>query len=1328
MGSKGGGGSQIVGYKYYFDFLMGICRGHIDQLVALRVGDLPLWAGNTGHTTRFQVSKPDLFGGDKGEGGIEGEVSLFLGADDQVVPADIKNAIAGGGTDGNEGTWTFIQGVGTSDQGATAEIAADISDFKGVTTLYYSGQISSNSPYPKPWKARTRRAIEGWDAGGCWYPERAVISYAPRLTAGSVLDWNASSNIPALVSGVGIAGATYNVSVGGNTELDGITSWASGEMVSFNGGTSTWQKITNGETIIKAMNPAHILYQCLTDRSWGRGMARDEIDDASWTYAANYLFNESFGLCIRWSKDGDINDFIQSVVDHIGAALYIDRGTGLMVLRLIRNDYTESELPLFDYNSGLISLETEETGASTIIANEIVVKWHDPIRDQDRQTRVHNLASIQSLGYPISQSREFLGIADPDLAQRVALRELQVGSAGIKRFKLKFDRRAWRIQPGMVMRVSAPDKGINDIILRVATYDDGTMLDGTISMDCIQDVFGMPSTVFITPVDNTTRETPRGPTPAIIWENVQEATYLDMVRGLSASQFDSVTDTDGGVIAAAGRPSVTSTSFMLNATPSGGALAQSVSTFAPTGVSGRAMSPYEINLFLSNGVDLAGLSAGVTAMFGSEMVQVTAFTPSSGLVVIARGGVDTIPMAHAAGETIIFNDVQLGGKTAAYTAGELIDVQLLNVTSSGVEDVTQTVHHAITIAARHFMPYVMGDLRLNGTPCLSTDALGVTGNAVFTWASRNRLLQDDQFLAHGAGAVAAEAGTTYTVEVRNGVTDALIRTHSGISASTYTYDAAEKASGAPDPIQLTFVFYTMRSGVRSYSVYRVPVYYVALGEGVGKASGIGLATAFGNARMVGVGTAAGLGRTSGRGVGLGIVSGTGHATGVGGTLSPPAVGRASGVGAAITTSNTLGFIAMIGAAAGVGAAIAASVATGTIRGNGAAAGAGLATAVGGYRRSVTGVSAGLGAATAAGLSIGTLPMTGTASGVGTATGGRVVTPRLGLSGSGTATETNTLTGSISTQRVNEIVIFAVYAEIADGFAEPPMMTVTGGGLTWNRRTRKVSLSGIYDDVSGALDVWWAHVPTIRTNVTITATSDMTFDDAACIWFGVSEVASFTAPFDPHPILPVVDDDITQNVRHPASVFSTAKGDAGGDFVFMIVANGTGSFFGDDMDGNEGQTPLVSVDEDGGVNYADIASMYRNDTARNYDQPFSMANFVYGWISYVDALTADLGNVGGALGRGIATGVADAGTANGTAAGVGAATGASRVIIASNGVAAGAGVATGAGSATSVLTVVGSSAGVSIAIGISPSVGTSTILVGRGVTDKGPVAGPGVVTE
>ena len=56
--------------------------------------------------------------------------------------------------------------------------------------------------------------------------------------------WNATTNTPALASGVGTKGDYYVVSVAGTTTLDGISNWGVGDWVAFNG--SAWQRVEGG--------------------------------------------------------------------------------------------------------------------------------------------------------------------------------------------------------------------------------------------------------------------------------------------------------------------------------------------------------------------------------------------------------------------------------------------------------------------------------------------------------------------------------------------------------------------------------------------------------------------------------------------------------------------------------------------------------------------------------------------------------------------------------------------------------------------------------------------------------------------------------------------------------------------------------------------------------------------------------------------------------------------------------------------------------------------------------------------------------------------------
>ncbi len=53
--------------------------------------------------------------------------------------------------------------------------------------------------------------------------------------------WNASTNSPALASGVGTKGFYYKVSTTGATTIDGVSQWNTGDLISFDG--TTWDKI-----------------------------------------------------------------------------------------------------------------------------------------------------------------------------------------------------------------------------------------------------------------------------------------------------------------------------------------------------------------------------------------------------------------------------------------------------------------------------------------------------------------------------------------------------------------------------------------------------------------------------------------------------------------------------------------------------------------------------------------------------------------------------------------------------------------------------------------------------------------------------------------------------------------------------------------------------------------------------------------------------------------------------------------------------------------------------------------------------------------------------
>jgi len=366
--------------------------------------------------------------------------------------------------------------------------------YRGALTLFFDGILTMMNPYAKPWKIRVRRRMAGWD-GDVFEPSYAGI----------------------------------DIQVDYDVANDGLVQYP------------------QTDRLIKAMNPAHMIYECLTNRVWGRGLPRASIDEASFAAAAQALHAEGFGMCLKWSRADNIENFVQSIINTIGAATYAHRETGLIKLKLIRSDYTFASLPLFDTSTGLLEITDASVAAPSNQISECIVTYRDQITDKDRKVRVKNTAALQSnAGVANTMLREYKGIPVPELALRVAQRDLRAASSRLRRYSFTLDRRGWGVYPGDVIRIRDIARGIPDTAVRVATYDDGTLENGRIKITAVQDVFSLPTTSY-TGIEHPQWVPPTG-TPCIGRHRAFEAPYFAVAGALSAADFNALTG-DGAMFA-----------------------------------------------------------------------------------------------------------------------------------------------------------------------------------------------------------------------------------------------------------------------------------------------------------------------------------------------------------------------------------------------------------------------------------------------------------------------------------------------------------------------------------------------------------------------------------------------------------------------------------------------------------------------------------------------------------------------------------------------------------------------------------------------------------
>lgn len=84
---------------------------------------------------------------------------------------------------------------------------------------------------------------------------KVPVAQLPDSSTGGVIylgTWNAATNTPTIVSGVGTKGYFYKVATAGSTIVDGVSSWAIGDQIIFSG--TVWQRVAETSAPVQSVN------------------------------------------------------------------------------------------------------------------------------------------------------------------------------------------------------------------------------------------------------------------------------------------------------------------------------------------------------------------------------------------------------------------------------------------------------------------------------------------------------------------------------------------------------------------------------------------------------------------------------------------------------------------------------------------------------------------------------------------------------------------------------------------------------------------------------------------------------------------------------------------------------------------------------------------------------------------------------------------------------------------------------------------------------------------------------------------------------------------
>jgi len=419
-------------------------------------------------------------------------------------------------------------------------------------------------------------------------------------------------------------------------------------------------------------NPAWVLYDILCRPVFGLGYDVDDVDLPSFEAAAAALVSEDHGCSVVVQQAQDAPTVFRALLSQIDGIIAENPATGKLYLKLIRNDYVFDDLlEINEDNCMAQGLQVDIIGWRDTI-NEVNVKFNNRAREYKPDSR-----TAQRLGN--SAARSFRtrtldfdapGCATPELAARIAAREINVHSRPLTVIRCRVNREFFSVLVGDAVRVNLPRVSVVDRVFRVLEVDLGQLAEDAIRLSLVEDVFDSVKGQFPSNPEDTTVITLPPLTARLLTEAPWYLQYSAFVDGLVSSLTDqrilscAVAEGQANVL----RRNTASAGF--GAALSSSLADQGPDSFVTTAVLAVAYpavaGPYDTTegvvvedvsgQFASSFAALSGGSTCVLAMLGEEILGFESVTDLGAgqyrLVNVWRELLDTAPVDHAVGERL----------------------------------------------------------------------------------------------------------------------------------------------------------------------------------------------------------------------------------------------------------------------------------------------------------------------------------------------------------------------------------------------------------------------------------------------------------------------------------------------------------------------------------------------------------------------------------------------------------------------------------------------------------------------------------------------------
>lgn len=239
---------------------------------------------------------------------------------------------------------------------------------------------------------------------------------------------------------------------------------------------------------------ASILWELLTDPETGLGLPQDVLDYDAF-YDLSLQSTELVpGLSFVIDTPTPAQDVIEDVLRTINGMLVTDPLTGKLRPWIIAPrtngtyGYTFAALPHLTPSTATSLTWTAPQPAAQV--NAVRVSYTDRARRFTKNTVTATRGDlVAAMGQTVVQEVEFLGCSNERLALRLAARELRGLTTPLGRAVIRATRVPASVMPGQCVRVSWPEYGLVDRVLRVTEIDRGTLADPTVTITATDDIY-----------------------------------------------------------------------------------------------------------------------------------------------------------------------------------------------------------------------------------------------------------------------------------------------------------------------------------------------------------------------------------------------------------------------------------------------------------------------------------------------------------------------------------------------------------------------------------------------------------------------------------------------------------------------------------------------------------------------------------------------------------------------------------------------------------------------------------------------------------------------